>query len=146
MLMYKTLKSNKGHTITLSYLPLFTLRLTKYDMINNNKSTCWCVKNMCQNRDLLQILLRLIMLLVLIFFPLLNEGGDPMGDGGNDPVGECTYRAFKLPRFSLRQTLFARSILVKLFGMNKSCLHFSNGHKLVLWETMSHLNLSKFFD
>ena len=52
------------------------------------------------------------MLLVLIFFPLRNEGGDPMGDGGSEPVGEDTYRDFRLPRLRRRQTLLQRSILL----------------------------------
>ncbi len=52
------------------------------------------------------------MLLVLIFFPLRNEGGDPMGDGGNEPVGEDTYRDFRLPRLRRRHTLLQRSILL----------------------------------
>jgi hypothetical protein len=52
------------------------------------------------------------MLLVLIFFPLRNDGGDPMGDGGSEPVGEDTYRDFRLPRLRRRQTLLQRSILL----------------------------------
>ena len=53
------------------------------------------------------------MLLVLSFLFLRKAGGDPMGEGGRDPVGDETYR-FRLPRFKRFQTLFARSILVKI--------------------------------
>ena len=53
------------------------------------------------------------MLLVLSFLFLRKAGGEPMGEGGRDPVGDETYR-FRLPRFKRFQTLFARSILVKI--------------------------------